>query len=120
MKIIDSIPTSLLLGLFTGIFFSMIDSVLFLFSEKELEHYLMEKIPFLERDELILLLSAGCAAVAIFIANYIEHHITQKYELVKHPFLDALGIIIGVFLVIGIYELYRRNLRNYNTNDNDN
>ena len=115
MKFNNLIPQSLLFGLFAGVIFSIIDSALFLYSEKELVHYTADNLPTLDHDEILILLSAISAAISVFIANYIEHHISTRFELMKHPFLDAIGIIIGVFIVIGIYELfYKTNIRDYN------
>ena len=106
------IPTSLLFGLLAGILFSVIDSAIFLYSEKELSHYMEKHLPSLDSDEISIILGAISAAISIFIANYIEHHVSSKLELMKHPLLDAIGVIIGVFIVIGSYELiYKKYIR---------
>ena len=94
----------LIFGLVAGIIFSIVDSAVFLYTEKKFVHYLEEHFESLDRDEIIILLSAISAAISIFIANYIEIYLSKYFMIQKFPSLDALGIIIGVFIVIGTYE----------------
>ena len=99
----------LVYGLIAGIIFSVIDSALFLYTEKKIVHYFEESFPDLDRDEIIILLSAISAAISIFIANYIDEYLKIYIEIRKMPSLDAVGITIGVFIVIGIYERLFKN-----------
>ena len=112
------IPTSLLLGLIAGILFSVIDSAIFLFSEKELRNYMEKHFSDLDDDEISIILGAISAAISIFISNYINHQINNKSKIMKNPLLDAIGIIIGVFIVIGLYELiYKKYIRDNKKNN---
>ena len=111
------IPTSLLIGLIAGILFSVIDSAIFLFSEKELRNYMEKHFSDLDDDEISIILGSISAAISIFIANYIEHHVSSKLELMKHPLLDSIGVIIGVIIVISSYELiYKKYIRDNKKN----
>lgn len=113
------IPTSLLVGLIAGILFSVVDSAIFLFTEKELKHYTKKHLPSLDSDEISIILGAISAAISIFIANYVDNYVSSKLEIMKHPLLDSVGIIIGVFIVIGSYELlYKKHIRDNNKINN--
>ena len=106
------IPISLLFGLIAGILFSVIDSAIFLYSEKELRDYMKKNFIDLDDDEISIILGSISSAISIFIANYIDHQIHNKIKIMKNPLLDAIGIIIGVFIVITIYELiYKKYIR---------
>tara|TARA_B100000035_G_scaffold278247_1_gene257068 strand:- start:341 stop:694 length:354 start_codon:yes stop_codon:yes gene_type:complete len=112
------IPISLIFGLFAGILFSIIDSAIFLFSEKELRNYMETHFPDLDDDEISIILGSISAAISIFIANYIDHQIHNKFKIMKNPLLDAIGIMIGVFIVIGTYELiYKKYIRDNKKNN---
>lgn len=108
------IPTSLLFGLIAGILFSIIDSAIFLYSEKELRDYMKKYFTDLDDDEISIILGAISAAISVFIANYIKYNMNNKLKIMKNPLLDAIGIIIGVFIVIGTYELlYKKYIKDY-------
>lgn len=94
----------LIYGLMSGIIFSIVDSGLFLITEKKMAHYLEEKYPELDEYEIPIIIGGAAAAVSLFIANYIEKYLHKYFTIHKFPSLDALGIIIGVFIVIAIYE----------------
>tara|TARA_Y100001970_G_C13805624_1_gene637308 strand:+ start:390 stop:704 length:315 start_codon:yes stop_codon:yes gene_type:complete len=94
----------LIYGLISGIIFSMVDSGLFLITEKKTYHYLEERYPELDEYEIPIIIGGAAAAVSLFIANYIEKYLHNYFTIHKFPSLDAIGIIVGVFIVIGIYE----------------
>ena len=108
------IPRSLLFGLISGILFSVIDSVIFLLSEKEIRDYIKKYLPTLDIDEISIILGALSSAISIFFADYIDNNISSKLKVIKRqPLLDATGIIFGVFIVIGLYELlYKKYIKN--------
>ena len=94
----------LIYGLIAGIIFSILDSGLFLITEKKMSHYLETIFPELDKYEIPIIIGGIAAALSLFIANYIEKQLHNHFIIKKFPSLDALGVIIGVFIVIGIYE----------------
>ena len=88
----------------SGIIFSMIDASLFLLTEKKSSDYINEKFPKLDDYEIPIIIGGIAAAISLFIASYIENFISKYFIIKKLPSLDAIGIIIGVFIIIGIYE----------------
>jgi hypothetical protein len=105
------IPLPLLFGLISGILFSVIDTLILISTKKELNEYLKIHFPSLNNDEIGILLGAIAGLVSILIANYIHHYISSKYNIMRHPLLDSMGIIVGVVVVIGLYELYKKHIR---------
>ena len=77
----------LVFGLMAGIIFSIFDSALFLFTEKKMTHYFEGEFPELDKDEIIILLSAISAAIALFIANFIDE---------ERPYFENLEAIISM------------------------
>ena len=97
-----------LLGLLSMIIFSVIDSSIFLFVEEGVDDFLIKKTP-LDHISRPLLLSGFSASVAILCASSIEHKLVEKFNIVKHPVIDSIGIIIGTIIVITCYEIYKLN-----------
>jgi hypothetical protein len=104
---------SILFGLMGGFLHAVIDSLLFLFTEEELKHYIMNRFKLLDKDETIMLISAVASGISILIANYVEHHYSKVYTFTKHPILDFIGIIMGVIFVIIIYEHFIKDMDIY-------
>ena len=97
-----------MLGLVSLIIFSVIDSSIFLFVEEGVDDFLIKKTP-LDHISRPLLLSGFSASVAILCASSIEHKLVEKFNIVKHPVIDSIGIIIGTIIVITCYEIYKLN-----------
>jgi len=87
--------------------FSFIDSTIFLFVEEDLDEYF---IKYLDLDKISrpLLLSGISSAIAILCASSLEHKLIEKFNIVKNPVIDSLGILIGTILVIVIYMVIKR------------
>tara|TARA_B100001093_G_C26658325_1_gene940653 strand:+ start:146 stop:487 length:342 start_codon:yes stop_codon:yes gene_type:complete len=88
------------------ILFSVIDSTIFLFIEEDLDEYFIKHFN-LDKISRPILLSGISAAIAILFASSLEHKLSQKFNIIKNPIIDSIGIIIGAILVIIIYKLYK-------------
>jgi purine-cytosine permease-like protein len=114
--------SNIFLALISTILFGIIDSVIFLFFEKEIQST-FENIDFFDKYSAELLtggISAACAlSISSMMEQYIEHYIK---DIIKHPLLDAFGILIGTFIVIILYKFYNnyKNKKNNNNNNNNN
>ena len=99
-----SVLTPILFGLITSAVFGSIDALFFLTAEQELNAFLKNKgIPL---NLIPLIVGALSASISIFIASYIEHYMGKKFIIIKHPLLDAIGIIIGTLLISIGYIAY--------------
>ncbi len=100
--------TAILLGMITMVTFALIDSTIFLISEEELYDYLNENVDFLDEYTVPILISGVSSAISILLAKMVTHYILkEKYNLAinEHPFIDFVGVIIGMSMVIWIYHL---------------
>ena len=97
----------MLLSLLSMISFSFIDSSIFLFVEEDLDEYF---IKYLDLDKISrpILLSGISSAIAILCASSLEHKLIDKFNIVKNPVIDSVGILIGTILVILIYMFIKR------------
>ena len=116
---------NIFLALISTILFGIIDSVIFLFFEKEIQS-IFENIDFFDEYSAELLTGGISAACALSISSMMEQYIEYyTKDFIKHPLLDAIGILIGTFIVIILYKFYNnykkyKNIKNNNNNNNNN
>lgn len=97
----------IMMGLITMCIFAYIDSGLFLTLEEDLTDYIKE-YEYLDEYTRPILLGGLGSALAIVISKSIKKYlIDPNFKILEHPLIDALGIIIGTFLVIVTYELFK-------------
>lgn len=104
-KYSSSFVFGLIYGLILGTIFSIIDSFIFLTAEEYMTEFLEKNI----HNRNIIGLIEGCfsAAVAFLIASYLEKKIYSKnINIIKHPIIDFIGILLGGMIVIIIYYLF--------------
>ena len=107
----------LFLTLISTIIFGVIDSTFFLFAEENIQISIKNN-KFFDNTSSELMTGGISAAVAIMISSIIEHNILYYYkEIIKNPLLDALGIIIGTFIIIILYKIFIKNKKNNNNNN---
>ena len=94
----------IILGFLVGVIFAIIDAFSVLYTEKELKYYMKDYLPGYDDEEIIILISSIYSAISLLIAFNVEHYL--NLHAFKHPILDAINIIIGVFIFIVIYERY--------------
>ena len=103
---------AILLGMLTMIMFAVIDSTIFLISEEEFYDYLNENVDFLDEYTIPILISGLSSAVSILFAKMMTHYILkQKYKLIinEHPFIDFVGVIVGMIIVVSVYHFIKMN-----------
>lgn len=89
-------------GLILGTVFSFIDNLIFLIAEETMTNFLERNLH--NRSVIGIVESSFSAAVAFLIASYIEERIvSKKYNIIKHPFIDFCGILLGGLIVILLY-----------------
>tara|TARA_B100001057_G_C22614651_1_gene857934 strand:+ start:459 stop:791 length:333 start_codon:yes stop_codon:yes gene_type:complete len=100
--------SKLFLTLISTIIFGIIDSSFFLFAEEKIQKPI-KKFKFFDNTTAELMTGGISTALAIMIASIIEDYILHYYKnLIKHPLLDALGVLIGTFIIIILYKLFMK------------
>ena len=94
----------ILLSLISTIVFGFIEALLFLVSEDTVQIALVNAGLNIKSAEILT--SALSTAIAIFVATWIEGYIMKNFDVVRHPALSALGIIIGAIIFVILYNLY--------------
>ena len=108
-KIVNKYSSSfffgLIFGLVLGIMFSIIDSLIFLAAEEWMTEFLDRSIH--NRNVIGLLEGTISSSIAFLIASFIEKKLySKKINIIKHPFIDFLGIILGGLIVVCFYYLF--------------
>lgn len=93
----------LLLGLFFGCLFALIDSLIFLFGEKKMDSKL-HKYTQLDSIERSLIIGGGSSGFAIIISEFIDKYVFINFDFQRNMYLDFLGIIIGASIVTLTYH----------------
>lgn len=96
-----------IMGLITMCIFAYIDSGFFLILEEDITYYIKD-YEYLDEYTRPILLGGLGSALAIIISKSIKKTIiTPNFKILEHPLIDAVGILIGTFLVIVTYELFK-------------
>ena len=103
----NDIGKMLIMGLITMCIFAYVDSGFFLILEEDVTEYIKDNEYLDEYTRPILLGGLG-SALAIIISKSIKKTIiTPNFKILEHPLIDAVGILIGTFLVIVTYEVFK-------------
>ena len=94
----------IIVGFLVGVIFAIIDTFSVIYTKKELKHYVSHILPEYDEEEQVILISAIYSSISLLIAFNVEHYLNLR--AFKHPILDAINIIVGVFIFILIYERY--------------
>jgi hypothetical protein len=104
--------SAILLGMITMISFALIDSTIFLLSEEKFYDYLNENVDFLDEYTIPILISGASSAISILLAKMVTHYILKEklnLPINEHPFIDFVGVIIGMSSVIWVYHVIKMN-----------
>jgi len=91
------------LSLLSTVIFGFVDSLLFFFAESTVQEKLMEWGIDLKSAEILT--SAAATALAIFVAIWIEGQLSKYFDIIKHPIISSVGIILGALLFVLIYKI---------------
>jgi hypothetical protein len=98
----------LLVSITTFILFGFTDSLFFGIFLNEGMSSVFEKIG-LTANNSDVMVGALSASVALVVATYIKKYNKQLFgELIEHPALDILGILVGTYLYIMVVREYRK------------
>jgi len=102
-----NILSIILISLIATIIFGIVDGLSFLFIEEELTKF-WQNLGWFDQDIIPIINGGISSSIAIFITTFIYSLLKKKYDLLHHPFLDAIGIIIGTIIVIAFFSIYMR------------
>jgi len=95
------------ISLLSAAIFGIIDALTLLFADTLLANRLRATGLFTE--PMLLLTVGGISAfIALFIAVVVETWLARRFTLLRSPYIDASGIIIGTILVIAGIRIYNR------------
>lgn len=118
----SNIGIGILLSLVSSVLFGFIDSLFFLIGESSLQ-LAFNGISFFDENMSELATGGISAAISLFVATGIVSLIKKKFEIIENPFIDAIGILIGMSAVLTGYYIYTHvsnNNNNSNSRNNDN
>jgi len=85
--------------------FGIIDALNFLLIEEKLTKF-WKKTGFFDEETIPLVNGGISASIALFISSFVDSKIHMHFNVIKHPFLDSLGITLGTIIVIFIYKFW--------------
>lgn len=94
------------LSILSATIFVIVGFVNYLLITDFLKKY-MKEVPFLEKKTVPLALHGISAMTSIVIGLFLEKSLHSKFKVLKHPFIDASGVIVGTILMILAYKIYR-------------
>ena len=108
----------ILLTLISTIVFGLIHGSFLLFAEEKIQKPI-KQMKYFNKISAGLLTGGISAACAIMFSSIVEKIILHySKNMIKHPLLDSMGVIIGTFIVIILYKLFTKNNNNNNNNKN--
>ena len=96
----------ILLSLIGTAVFGITDSLFFLFAEEILEKKISEFQSF-DEVSVPLIINGIAGSISIFATSLINNYFLKSYDLIHHPVLDSLGIILGASIVLFIYKMVK-------------
>lgn len=105
-----------LLGVLKMTIFGFLKSNIFIFFEEELHSYL-KQFSFLDEISRPVFIGGIAASFAILVASYLKHKYFDHLNMIRHPFVDFIGVLIGTVIAIICYNLFiKHNLKNKENN----
>lgn len=92
------------ISMLASVVFGIIDALNFFLVEEQLNNF-WKQISFLDETTIPILNGGISAAISIVITFYIEHYISTHFNVLKHPAIDGIGIIIGTIIVLVGYKI---------------
>ncbi len=98
----------LLVSITTFILFGFADALFFGIFLNEGIPSIFEKIGLTANNSYVMV-GALSASIALVVATYIKKYNKQLFEeLIEHPALDILGILVGAYIYILVIREYRK------------
>ena len=106
----------ILFTLISTISFGIIDGSFTLFFEETIQNKFL-KNEGMDLNSAGLLVGGISAATSIFFLSVIEEFVSSYIDIISHPLLDSIGIIIGTIVVIIVYNNFLKD-KNHSVQEN--
>ena len=94
----------------SSIIFSLIDSLFFFGGENSLQKYLMT-YKFIDSNSAELITGGLSAALSMICFGFIKIYLNKIYKFKENPIVDAIGILLGTFIIVLIYTIVNRKIK---------
>ena len=98
-----------IISIISTIIFGLIDAGLFLLGEETFQKILLDKFH-LDLPMAELICGGLSTSLSIFISSIIANYIESKYSIIKSPFIDAFGIILGTLIILLLYTFFLKKI----------
>ena len=92
--------------LLSSAIFGIIDSIFYLIGENDVQIIFL-KVPYIDMKIAEILSGGISSALAMFVSLYVAKHLENQYKFKYNPLLHSIGILLGCFVVILFYLIYR-------------
>ena len=92
------------ISLLSTFIFGFIESFSFLFAEDTFQNIFIKAGLDIKSSEILT--SALSTAISIFAAVWIEGEIIKRYNIINHPIISSVGILMGALFFVIIYNIY--------------
>ena len=102
----------LLISFIAALSFGMVD-VLNIFLIEDYLHPYIKKWINVDEETLSIISGSLAATVSIITAIFVESYLSSKYNYIRYPLIDALGLIIGTVIFLFALKLYYKLRKEY-------
>lgn len=102
----------LLISFIAALSFGFVDVFNIFLIEDYLHPYIKKWIE-VDEESLSIISGSLAAMVSIVTAVFVEHFLSKKYNYIRYPLIDALGLIIGTVIFLFSLKLYYKLRKEY-------
>jgi hypothetical protein len=102
----------IIISFIAALSFGIVDVFNIFFIEDYLHPYIQKWIN-VDKETLSIISGSLAATVSIITAIFVESYLSSKYNYIRYPFIDALGLIIGTVIFLFGLKLYYKLRKNY-------
>jgi len=95
----------ILISFIAALSFGIVDVFNIFFIEDYLHPYIQKWVN-VDKETLSIISGSLAATVSIITAIFVESYLSSKYNFIRYPFIDALGLIIGTVIFLFGLKLY--------------
>jgi hypothetical protein len=103
-KVVVATTSTIGIGMISSISFNIIDYIFYLYLEEHLQKFWKQREL---TDNMISIVNGGISSsISILIAMYIDSYLEIHFDFLKHPLIDASGIIVGTIIILIAYKIF--------------
>jgi len=102
----------ILISFIAALSFGIVD-VFNIFLIEDYLHPYIKKWVDVDEETLSIISGSLAATISIITAIFVESYISSKYNYIRYPLIDALGLIIGTVIFLFVLKLYYKLRKEY-------